>query len=175
MYAGTYLLMLMISSLLTKVFPESAENLQLTYDIMTENPFGLIVLVMCVMPAIGEEIYFRGLLFGSLREKYKPVMAIFVSSLIFGVFHLSLVKILPTGMLGACFAYITYMSGSIYIGMALHFFNNLLSTYAMKYPEQIEKVLPVLTKTEYVLSDILLMLGLGIICVSVGMRILKKK
>jgi len=175
LYIGTYLLMLLISSLLTMIFPESAENLQITYEIMTENPFWVIILVMCVMPAIGEELYFRGLLFGSLREKYKPVTAILISSLIFGVFHLSLVKILPTGMLGACFAYITYMSGSIYIGMALHFFNNLLSTCAMKYPEQIEKILPVLMKTEYGLSDILLMSGLGIICVSVGMRILKKK
>ena len=174
LYVGVYALMLIVSGIFTWMFPESAENLGMTYEVMMDNPFLLVILVVSVMPAIGEELYFRGFIFGSLRHRYKAVWAIIVSSLIFGVFHLSLVKILPTGMLGACFAYITYMSGSIYIGMGLHFLNNLISTIAMKYPEQIEKVLPILMKTEFKLSDILILLGVGLVCTSLGMGILKK-
>lgn len=174
LYVGVYAIMLVVSYVLVLMFPESAENTQMTFDIMMEQPIILVVLVMAVMPAIGEELYFRGLIFGSMRHRYKAVWAIVISSVIFGVFHLSIVKILPTGMLGACFAYIIYTSGSIYIGMFLHFFNNLMSAIAMKYPEQMEKILPVLMKTEFTVSDVLLLLGVGIICTTAGIYVLKR-
>lgn len=174
LYVGVYAIMLVVSYVLVLIFPESAENTQMTFDLMMEQSFVLVVLVMAVMPAIGEELYFRGLMFGSMRYRYKAVWAIVVSSVIFGAFHLSIVKILPTGMLGACFAYITYTSGSIYIGMFLHFFNNLMSAVAMKYPEQMEKILPILMKTEFRTSDILLLLGVGIICITAGIYVLKR-
>lgn len=175
LYIGVYALMLIVSYVLTTIFPQSTENIQMTYEIMMEQPFLLVVLVMAIMPAIGEELYFRGLIFGSLRHRYKIIWAIVVSSLIFGAFHLSLVKILPTGMLGACFAYVTYISGSIYIGMFLHFFNNLWSTFSMKYPEQMENVLPILVKTDFSAQDIILLLIVGIVCTILGILILKRK
>lgn len=174
LYVGVYAIMLVVSYVLVLMFPESAENTQMTFDIMMEQPFILVVLVMAVMPAIGEELYFRGLIFGSMRHRYKAVWAIIISSVIFGIFHLSIVKILPTGMLGACFAYITCTSGSIYIGMFLHFFNNLMSAIAMKYPEQMEKILPVLMKSEFTVSDVLLLLGVGIICTIAGICVLNR-
>ena len=173
LYIGVYALMLVVSFALMSLFPESAENTQMTFEVMMEQPFGLIVLVMAIMPAIGEEIYFRGLIFGSLRHRYPVVWAIVISSFIFGVFHLSLVKILPTGMLGACFAYVTYSSGSIYIGMFLHFFNNLMSAISMKYPEVMEKMLPILTKEELLVSDIIGLLVAGVIGTVAGIMILR--
>ena len=175
LYIGVYALMLVVSYALMSLFPESAENTQLTFEVMMEQPFMLVVLVMAIMPAIGEELYFRGLIFGSLRHRYPAVWAIMISSLIFGVFHLSLVKILPTGMLGACFAYVAYQSGSIYIGMFLHFFNNLMSAIAMKYPKQMEKMLPVLTREEFLTSDIIGLLAVGVICTVAGAMILRGK
>ena len=175
LYVGMYALIMIISYGLTIIFPESAENTRMTFEMMMEQPFVLIVLVMAVMPAVGEELYFRGLLFGSLRHRYPAVWAILISSLIFGVFHLSLVKILPTGMLGACFAYITYVSGSIYIGMFLHFFNNLMSAIAMKYPEQMEKVLPILMKSQFTVTDMIVLLAVGVFCTGLGVFILRKK
>lgn len=175
LYVGVYALMLVVSFALLSLFPESAENTQMTFEVMMEQPFMLIVLVMAIMPAIGEELYFRGFIFGSLRHRYSAVWAIVLSALIFGVFHLSLVKILPTGMLGACFAYVAYTTGSIYIGMFLHFFNNLMSAIAMKYPQQMEKMLPVLTKEELFVSDIIGLLAVGVICTVAGVMILKGK
>ena len=175
LYIGVYALMLVVSFALMRLFPESTENTQMAFDVLMEQPFILVVLVMTIMPAIGEELYFRGLIFGSLRHRYPAVWAIVISSFIFGVFHLSLVKILPTGMLGACFAYVAYKSGSIYIGMFLHFFNNLMSAIAMKYPQQMEEVLPVLTREEFLTSDIIGLLAVGVICTVTGMMILRGK
>lgn len=175
LYIGVYALMLVVSYALMSIFPQSAENTAMTFDALMKQPFVLVVLVITVMPAIGEELYFRGLIFGSLRHRYSAVWAIILSSVIFGVFHLSLVKILPTGMLGACFAYVAYTSGSIYIGMFLHFFNNLVSAISMKYPQQMEKVLPVLIREELLVSDIIVLLVVGIICSVAGVMILRGK
>ena len=175
LYIGVYALMLVASFVLISIFPQSAENTAMTFDVLMKQPFALVVLVMTVMPAIGEELYFRGLIFGSLRHRYSAVWAIVISSVIFGVFHLSLVKIIPTGMLGACFAYVAYTSGSIYIGMFLHFFNNLVSAISMKYPQQIEKILPVLMREELLVSDILILLAVGIVCTAAGVKIMSGK
>ena len=175
LYIGVYALMLVVSFALMRLFPESTENTQMAFDVLMEQPFILVVLVMTIMPAIGEELYFRGLIFGSLRHRYPAVWAIVISSFIFGVFHLSLVKILPTGMLGACFAYVAYKSGSIYIGMFLHFFNNLMSAVSMEYPQQMEKWLPVLAKEELLTSDIVGLLAVGVICTVAGVMILRGK
>ncbi len=175
LYIGVYALMLVASFVLMSIFPESAENTAMTFDALMEQPFVLVLLVMTVMPAIGEELYFRGLIFGSLRHRYSAGWAIVISSVIFGVFHLSLVKIIPTGMLGACFAYVAYTSGSIYIGMFLHFFNNLVSAISMKYPQQMEKILPVLMREELLVSDILILTVVGIVGTVAGVLILRGK
>ena len=167
--------MMPISMALTKMFPESTQNLEFSFAEILKQPFALIVLVMAVMPAVGEELFFRGFVFGSLKHKYHARVSIIVSALIFGVFHMSIVKVLPTAMLGACFAYITWKSGSIYISMLLHFVNNLLSVISMKYPELIAKSIPVLTKESYSGFEIMSMIVVGILCLAIGFVLGNKK
>lgn len=173
LYIGTFLLMLVISAGLTRIFPESTQNLEQSFEDILKQPFFLILLVVAVMPAIGEELFFRGFLYGSLRYRHGAFWGILFSSLIFGAFHMSLVKLLPTAMLGACFAYIGYASGSIFIGMFLHFLNNFLSMASMEYPAQMERLFPILTKTQLSVGDILIMVFAGLLCVILGVLFLK--
>ncbi len=175
LYIGVFLLMLVAGSLLTQLFPESTENLQQSFSELLKQPFGLLILVTAVMPAVGEELFFRGFLCGSLKQRYGAFWAILVSSLIFGAFHMSLVKLLPTAMLGACFAYIGCISGSIYIGMFLHFLNNLVSMVSMEYPDEIGRLLPILTKTELSAGELAGVLAAGVLCVAAGVMILGKR
>ena len=175
LYIGTYLLVLVAGAALSVLFPESAQNVNTTFDEIMSHSFLAVVLVVAGMPAIGEELLFRGLTLGSLSNKYKAVWAILVSSLIFGAFHGSLVKLLPTAMLGACFAYIVYKGGSIYITMALHFLNNFVSVVGMKKPEILEQMLPILVKEDLSIIEVILIVSLGIIGVTVGLILLNKK
>lgn len=175
LYIGVYALMMIVSVIFVQLFPESAQNVEQTFGELLNQPFGLIVLVVAVMPAIGEEIFFRGFTYGSLQHKYGAVWGIIISSLIFGAFHMSLVKFIPTAMLGACFAYIAYKSGSIVIGMCLHFINNLISLIAMEYPEQMGKVLPILMKSEVTTMDIVIMVIVGVVGVAAGAMLLRDK
>lgn len=174
LYIGVFLLMLVASCMLIRLFPESTQNLQQSYTELLKQPFVLIVLVMTLMPAIGEELFFRGFLCGSLKQRYGIFWGILISSLIFGAFHMSLVKLIPTAMLGACFAYIACVSGSIYIGMFLHFLNNFVSMASMEYPEQMGELLPVLTKTELSATELIGMLVIGLLCAVAGVVILNK-
>lgn len=173
LYIGTFLLMLVVSAGLTRIFPESTQNLEQSFEDILKQPFFLIILVAAVMPAIGEELFFRGFLCGSLRYRHGAFWGIILSSLIFGAFHMSLVKLLPTAMLGVCFAYIGYASGSIFIGMLLHFLNNFLSMASMEYPMQMERLFPILTKAQLSVGDILIMVFVGILCGVLGILLLK--
>lgn len=175
LYIGSYLLMLVVSVIFTQIFQESAQNVDATFDSIMEHSLLAVTFVIAVMPAIGEELLFRGMTFGSLRHKYKIGWAILVSALIFGLFHGSLAKLLPTAMLGACFAYIVYKSGSIYISMVLHFINNFVSILAMKKPEVIEKLIPFLVKEELSLTEYIIMVVVGIICTAAGLLLLNRK
>ncbi len=174
LYIGTYLIMLVAATALSRIFPESTQNVEQAFGEILDHPFILIILVMAVMPAVGEEIFFRGLLFGGFRHRHGAFWGILLSSLIFGAFHMSIVKLLPTAMLGACFAYIGYCSGSIYIGMFLHFLNNLISMALSKYPEQMGRFLPFLVE-ELSGKDIFLMLVIGCLSGTLGLIVLKKK
>lgn len=168
LYVGIYSFILIISLILTNIFPESAQNIEMSYEILMKQSFAFIVLSMAVMPGIGEELFFRGFLFGSLKHRFPIGIAIIISSLIFGAFHISLVKLIPTAMLGACFAYITWRSGSIFIGMGLHFLNNLVSVIAMKYPNSIEKYIPILGNKNFNTTDIFILFFVGILGIIIG-------
>lgn len=174
LYLGTFCLMMLISSILTGWFPQSTEELEQSFSLLMEAPLPLLILVISLMPAIGEELFFRGLLFGSWRHRLGPVPALILSTLIFGAFHMSLVKLLPTALLGACFACITWKSGSIYPGMALHFLNNLFSLMAMKFPKELEQALPVLAQTEPGVGGVVILLATGILGVAAGGLLLRR-
>lgn len=96
------------------------------------RPLWQIILVAAVMPAICEELFFRGVLLGILRRNMSRQSLILTVGLLFGVFHLSMFRFLPTGLLGILLSFLTLISGSIYPSMILHFVHNgyyLWATY----------------------------------------------
>ena len=70
------------------VFPDSAEGLTQLDNMLTEVPVSLLVLVVALMPAIGEELLFRGFVMGTLKNKCKPVVTVLVTTLIFAAYHM---------------------------------------------------------------------------------------
>lgn len=183
LYIGTYCIMFGISMILANWLPESAQNLEEAFNPIVEQGLPAILLVTAVMPAIGEEIFFRGFLLGSLRGHFEKrttgkkgiVWAIMISAVIFGAFHMSLVKLLPTALLGAAFAYIVWKGGSIYVTMFLHFLNNAVSMWMMKYPEMATRYVPLLMKERMSVMEVLIMLAGGVVCAGMGMFLLRRK
>lgn len=83
-------------------------------------------LALCVMPAIAEELLFRGALQGLMRP-CGSAAAIFAPALLFGVLHLDLAQGLTAFACGVFLGWLAERSGSILPGMLLHLVNNTLA------------------------------------------------
>jgi uncharacterized protein len=91
---------------------------------------------IALVPAICEEIMFRGYVQSAFEKSWGVWPAIIVSGLMFGLFHLQLNNLLPLATLGILLALVTWLSGSLLPAIIAHFINNgsavLLGSY---YPE----------------------------------------
>ena len=104
--------------------------------VLTENlvafqslPMSLLtLLVIAVLPALGEELLFRGLL---QNYFYKITInthwAIWISAIIFGAIHVQFYGMFPRILLGALFGYLYFWSGNLWVPILAHFFNNAFS------------------------------------------------
>lgn len=175
---AAFLCAMIIGVLLVPLFPESAEGLTQLDDMLTSRPAVVLILVVALMPAIGEELLFRGFVMGTLKNKCAGVITVLVTTLLFAAYHMSLIKMFTIGIIGFGLTYAAYKSGSIVTSMCMHFLNNLLSVLITKYPEQMQSVLPVLFKESLSASDLLLMIAVILICAALGLLLLgcrKKK
>lgn len=87
-------------------------------------------LALCVMPAIAEELLFRGAFQGLMRP-CGSAAAIFAPALLFGVLHLDLAQGLTAFACGVFLGWLAERSGSILPGMLLHLVNNTLAFLTM--------------------------------------------
>ena len=172
---GTYLVNLVIAVCLTSLFPESAGNVETVFeDIMSGNVLA-VFLVVALAPAVCEEMLFRGVIMHSLKAKYRLSSAIAITAALFGLYHMSLVKFIPTGLLGLVLCLVVRKTGSIYPAMLMHFINNAISVFISCYPEQIEKVLPVLYKDSLSVLEALSLCVVGIVLIGIGWVIVIRK
>lgn len=173
MWLGIWLLEQIVLVSLAEWFPSLVETSEALNSIIVDAGFVSAFIVVGICPAIAEEFAFRGFLFGTLKDKYKPWVAIVVSAALFGAYHMNLLQFVGGTMMGIGLAYVAYKSGSIWIGAIMHFINNGLSVIFQYNPELVTKI-PILGKETYGVGDNLLLLGLGIVFVSLGILLLKK-
>lgn len=103
------------------------------------NNFGQFLfgfLVIAILPGIGEEFLFRGLLQNSLHKWSKNAhVAIWVSAFIFAAIHLQFYGLVPRMMLGAVFGYLYLWSGNIWYPIISHIANNGIAVIAVYYAQ----------------------------------------
>jgi len=90
--------------------------------VVEQTPLGLSLIVLALLPAIGEELLFRGVLARSLARW--PVVAVVGSAVLFSAYHLVPAQMLGTFPLGLALGLLAVRSGSIVPGMIAHFLNN---------------------------------------------------
>ena len=83
-------------------------------------------ITLCIMPAVAEELLFRGAFQGLMRP-CGSAAAIFAPALLFGLLHLDLAQGLTAFACGVFLGWLTERSGSILPGMLLHLANNMLA------------------------------------------------
>lgn len=93
-----------------------------------KNPNGLMIniLMVGIIPAIGEELFFRGVvqtIFTRMTKNHH--WGIWISAILFSVIHMEFSGFVLRTLLGAMFGYILVWTGSIWVPILIHFINNL--------------------------------------------------
>jgi len=87
--------------------------------------FWVVVLAVCVMPAVWEEIAFRGLVQGRLSQAVGEREALVMTAVLFAIIHRSAISAPYLLALGLVLGALRRRSGSLVPGMVLHFLHNL--------------------------------------------------
>lgn len=108
------------------------------WGIMTESypstvdptPMGLVLglISTAVLPALVEEMIFRGYLLGTLRPLGNGI-AVVTSAFLFGLFHGNVQQFVFAFILGLVLAFLTVQTKSIWPAVVLHFSNNAMAVF----------------------------------------------
>jgi membrane protease YdiL (CAAX protease family) len=111
---------------------QSAERLVEALKLL---PPATALLILALLPAVCEELLFRGFLLGGLRSSTGKWPAIVASAAVFGVFHFFVFRFAVTAGLGVILAYLCWQSRSILPAMVTHFLHNTLGVLSVIKPE----------------------------------------
>ncbi len=102
-------------------------SLMQTEKLLTARTPGTLLLnlfLIAVIPALGEELFFRATLQRLLQESKPYILAIWTTAFIFSVIHMQFYGFIPRLILGAFFGYIIVWSKNVWLPVFAHFINN---------------------------------------------------
>lgn len=174
MYAGAFVMERIVSNLLGILFPQQVNetNSGLEEFLLGDNLW-VTLLVVAVAPAICEEMMFRGFIQSGFKKRYSALSTIFLVAIIFGAYHTSFIRFIPTALLGASFAIVVYYTDSIFLSMILHFTNNALAVLMMYYPSFFENTFPVLMSEDMNILESVIFATVGIIMIAASIITLR--
>jgi sodium transport system permease protein len=109
--------------LVSWVVPPGSQHPEKLQSIVESSPLAAALAAIAMLPAVCEELLFRGVLLRGLASR-GPVLAVVVSALVFSAYHLQPPQMLATFPLGLALGVLAVRSRSIVPGMIAHFLNN---------------------------------------------------
>jgi membrane protease YdiL (CAAX protease family) len=101
--------------------------------LMAEQIFVVAIIIMAIIPAFTEELFFRGLVLDGLIRNYTKRKAIVMSALFLGIIHLNPWQSLSAFCIGLFAAWICINTNSIWPSIFIHLFNNALYTITARF------------------------------------------
>ena len=130
LYIGLSVCALLILSPIVNCFDSLLVNLNwklntLSYPLNTVN-YLISILSLCILPAIAEELVFRGLILNGLKSKGK-FFSVIITALLFAIFHMSMDQFVYPLLFGLLLSVIMYYENNILYCIIIHFTNNFVS------------------------------------------------
>lgn len=93
------------------------------------------ILLISVIPAISEELFFRATIQKIFTEWKSATLGIWMTAFVFSAIHMQFYGFVPRMLLGALFGYLYVWSGSLWLPIVAHFINNVTAIifYYLKY------------------------------------------
>ncbi len=96
-------------------------------QVLAGAPLLSLIMVLAVIPAICEELAFRGFIFAGLAHNRGVVRAIFLTSLLFGLSHGVLQQSISASVMGLVLGVVAWRTGSVVCCILIHVCHNSLS------------------------------------------------
>lgn len=90
-----------------------------------------VLLVIAFVPAIAEELLFRGMIQRSFEKGLGSRRGLLLTAVIFALYHLNPFSFIPLIFLGIYLGFLTMRTDSILVSMAAHFYNNAIACIAI--------------------------------------------
>jgi len=87
----------------------------------------LVIITISIIPAICEEVMFRGYIQRSFGFKFKSHIAALLTALFFALYHFNPYGLIPLAIIGFYLGFAAYSSQSLFIPIVLHFLNNFFA------------------------------------------------
>jgi membrane protease YdiL (CAAX protease family) len=115
-----------------------------TIEKLGQTPLWIVLLTLAVVPAVSEEIYFRGLLLRAFRSRQGAWRATLFAAIAFGGFHVFATmftpeRFFPTALLGVMLGYVYCRTRNLLASTAVHCAHNGLLLTAASYHEELAK------------------------------------
>ena len=127
------------------VFPEGIESIfrsledkamEITYAFLKVNTIGELlinILIIAALPAICEELFFRGAMQQWALKGMNKHVAIWITAILFSLIHFQAYGFVPRALLGGLFGYLAIWGGNLIYPIVAHFVNNALMVVLMYY------------------------------------------
>nr|WP_319271667.1 CPBP family intramembrane glutamic endopeptidase [uncultured Draconibacterium sp.] len=103
-------------------------------NVKTIGGLAFNVFMVALLPAVGEELLFRGVIqkiFSKMTRSHH--WGIWISAILFSALHMQFFGFVPRVLLGALFGYLLVWSGSMWLPIIAHFLNNAIAVIAIYF------------------------------------------
>ena len=108
---------------------DTDDSVSQTLEKMMKGPLVVQILVIAVLPALSEELYFRGVIQNRIlgATNIKPWGCVLITGFIFSAIHFQFSGFLPRFLLGCMLGFMLVLTKSLWTPVVCHFINNLLA------------------------------------------------
>ncbi len=120
----------MFAGLETMMKASEGQAMQLTEKFLTAHTIQALVFnvfLIALLPAFGEELFFRSALQGLFSRTMNVKLAVWIAAIIFSAIHFQFYGFVPRMLLGAFFGYLLVWSENLWLPILAHFANNVLA------------------------------------------------
>ncbi|MEM1178028.1 MAG: CPBP family intramembrane glutamic endopeptidase [Acidobacteriota bacterium] len=119
------------------------EAVSRTLPVTESMPAVLLTIAVVFVAPIVEEVIFRGIVYESIENAFRSVVAIFGSAIIFGLIHANYVQSTITALIGILLGLARWRTGGIFVAVGIHLGNNLSVSMLADQPATLAELKPV--------------------------------
>jgi uncharacterized protein len=113
---------------------QAAKLTEVFLNVKTSGGLMVNILMIGILPAVGEELLFRGVIQRLFHEWSKNIhLAVFFSAFLFSFIHFQFYGFIPRFALGMVMGYAFYWTGSLWTPILIHFINNTMAVLVYYY------------------------------------------